>query len=399
MSKRIFGLRGMASCTVLAALAACGGGGGGGGTSGGVGTLSVAMTDAPSCGYDHVYVTVDRVRVHQDSSAGDNDAGWREIVLSTPKRIDLLDLTNGVLEELGQTQLPAGRYNQVRLVLLDNIAGLPLANAVQPTGGAVVPLATPSGQQSGLKLKATFDVAANQSTDLVLDFDACRSVVKAGNSGNYNLKPVLSVTPRVATGIQGYVSTTLTIAGTTVTAQQGGTVIRSTVPDATGRFVLGSLPAGNYDVVVGSEGRSTAVVSSVPVTATTTIVNGTATAITPPTSTMREITGTVSVPATGTATTPVTDATVRATQALAGGPTIEVTRLPVDATAATYLLRVPAAAPVKAPYAATGTLAFGADATAAGKYRVQATATGLTAVEQPADVGTANQVLDLTLAP
>jgi hypothetical protein len=398
MSKSMFGLRALASCTVAAALAACGGGGGGGTSTAGSGALAVALTDAPGCGYDHVYVTVDRVRVHQDGSAADSDAGWREIVLAAPRRLDLLDLTNGVFEELGQTQLPAGRYNQVRLVLLDNGSAAPQANAVQPTGGALVPLATPSAQQSGLKLKATFDVSANQTTDLVLDFDACRSVVRAGNSGNYNLKPVLTVTPRVATGIQGYVSTTLTIAGTTVTAQQGGTVVRSTVPDATGRFVLGSLPAGNYDVVIGSEGRSTTVVSSVPVTATTTVINGTATAILPPTSAMRQVTGTVSVPA-GTATALVTDATVRASQALAGGPTVEVARVPVDATAATYVLRVPAAAPVRAPYAATGTLAFAADTAAAGKYRVQAAAPGRTAVDQAADVTTTDGVVDLTFAP
>src|SRR5690606_7276482 len=45
-----------------AILAACGGGGG---SSGGTGTLSVKMTDAPSCGYDHVWVTVTKVRVHK----------------------------------------------------------------------------------------------------------------------------------------------------------------------------------------------------------------------------------------------------------------------------------------------------------------------------------------------
>jgi hypothetical protein len=291
-----------AAVAVATLLAACGGGGGGVG-SGGTGTLSVAMTDAPACGYDHVYVTVDRVRVNQDGGAGDNAQGWSEIVLATPKRIDLLNLTNGVLEELGQTSLPAGRYNQLRLVLADNTGANPLANAVQPTGGTLVPLKTPSGQQSGLKVNTDFEVANGGQASLVIDFDACHSVVKSGSTGSYNLKPVLSVTERVNTSIQGYVTTTLTISGTTVSAQQGGVVVRSTVPDASGKFVLSWLPAGNYDVVVTSEGRSTAVVTSVPVTATTTMVNGTATAIAPPVSTMREISGTASVPSSGTTTT------------------------------------------------------------------------------------------------
>src|SRR6478735_9173113 len=81
-----------------AALAACGGGGS---TSAGNGNLRVALTDAPSCGYDHVFVTVEKVRVHQSASAGDTEAGWTELAVSPARRIDLLDLTNGVMEELG----------------------------------------------------------------------------------------------------------------------------------------------------------------------------------------------------------------------------------------------------------------------------------------------------------
>jgi hypothetical protein len=388
-----------AAALAAAALVACGGGGGSD-TTAAPGALRLAMTDAPACGYDHVYVTVDRVRVHQSSGASDSDAGWSEVALATPKRIDLLTLTNGVLEELGQTQLPAGNYTQVRLVLVDNGGNNQLANAVQPTGGALVALSTPSGQQSGLKLKTNFQVQSGQTADLLLDFDACRSVVQAGNSSSYILKPVISVTPRVATGIQGYVSTTLTLNGTVVTAQQAGAVIRSAVPDSTGKFVLPSLAAGSYDIVVTSEGHSTAVVPSVPVTATaSTTISGTATAILPPVATMRVVSGTTSVTTTGTATAVVSDATVRATQALTGGPTLEVTSRPVDASTGAYQLRVPAAAPVKATFTDGSALNFGADTAAAGKYRVEASAAGRTAVQQATDVGTADQTVNLTFSP
>ena len=95
----------------LAFLAGCGGGSGGGDSSTSTttpttGTLSVAITDSPACGYDQVFITVEKVRVHQSATANDTDAGWQEIVLNPAKRIDLLALTNGVLEELGQTALP-----------------------------------------------------------------------------------------------------------------------------------------------------------------------------------------------------------------------------------------------------------------------------------------------------
>lgn len=389
-------LRGFTASAAL--LAACGGGGGGGGSAG-EGTLRMALTDAPSCGYDNVFVTVERVRVHQDGSAADGSGGWQDIVLATPRRVDLLELTNGVLEELGQTRLPAGRYNQIRLVLSENTGANPLANAVKPTGSGVVPLRTPSAQQSGLKLQSQFDVGTDQTADLVLDFDACRSVVQAGGSGNYNLKPVLSVAQRLSTGIQGYVSTTIatTLAGTTVSAQQNGAVIRSTVPETTGRFLLPYLPAGNYDIVVTSNGYSTAIVTGVPVTtAGITALNPSTSALLPPTATARNASGTTYV---GTGTTLETEADVAASQALTGGPTVLIARTPVDATTATWQLPLSSGAPVKAPYASTGTLTFAPDAAVAGRYRFTASAPGRTAVTQEANLSTADQVVDLRFAP
>jgi len=380
-----------------ALLAACGGGGGNGTAAVPEGTVRMALTDAPSCGYDHVYVTVERVRMHKSDGAGDSEGGWEEIVLASPKRLDLLELTNGTLEELGQTDVPAGTYSQVRLVLAANTGANPLANSVHPTGGAEVPLRTPSAQQSGLKLKARFEVEAGGLADLVLDFDACRSIVKAGGSGNYNLKPVLSLSKRLQTGIQGYVSTTMTLNGTTVSAQQNGVVVRSTVPDTTGKFVLPFLAAGNYDVVITSEGRATAVLTSVPVSTTTTMVNGTGTAFLSPAATMREVTGTAS---TGTGTTTlVTSADVRATQQLTGGPIIQVAATPVDAVTATYTLRLPANAPVKAAYSAVGAPTFAADSAVGGKYEVTGMAEGFADVTEDADVSTVDQLVDLLFAP
>ena len=51
----------LAAATAAALLAACGGGGS---SSTAPGTLRVALTDAPACGFDQVNVTVQKVRVH-----------------------------------------------------------------------------------------------------------------------------------------------------------------------------------------------------------------------------------------------------------------------------------------------------------------------------------------------
>ncbi|MEJ8810221.1 DUF4382 domain-containing protein [Variovorax ureilyticus] len=372
---------GVATCALL--LAACGGGGGGGagvvggggiggsGVTADKGTMRVSMTDAPACGYDAVNVTIDKVRVNQSSDAADTASGWVDIPLASPRRVDLLTLTNGVLFPLGEAPLPAGKYQQMRLVLADNTQANPLANSVKPTGGSETPLDTPSAQQSGLKLNMNVDVPAGQVVDVVLDFDACKSVVKRGNSGRYNLKPVITVVPFVNSGgqrVEGWVDTSLAGSTTLVSLQSQGVPVKSSIPDSLGRFALFPVPTGNFDLVVTSADRATAVITAVPVSATAvTSVGSESVRINPPGTSMRSVLGTVN-PA---------SATVRALQNLTGGPAIEVASPPVDASSGGFGMNLPIGAPVRAPFVANASsFGFSADAAVAGLYTVQANSNG-----------------------
>ena len=370
-----------AVCTA-AVLAACGGGGGDSGGSGpgpgagGTGILQIGLTDAPACGYDKVEVTVQRVRVHQSATAADSDSGWAELVLAPTRRIDLLTLKNGQVEELGQASVPSGRYEQLQLVLLVNSAGSTV-NAVTPSGtGVSTPLATPAGSLSGLKVNTTIDVAANQTADYVIDFDACRSVVPLGSNA-YNLKPVLSVIQRVSTaGMRaiGYVSTALDPETTRVSLQANGVEVKSTSPESTGRFTLYPVPAGTYDLVVSSVDRVPAIVTGVVVTnAAHTNVTDAANAINPPAATPRTIQGQVS-----TGTTPI-DAMVDIVKRYTGGPDVVVSSAPVNGTTGDFIRTVSAGAPVRAAASSTLPLVFAPDpATPAGTYTVNASAGGST---------------------
>jgi hypothetical protein len=368
------------SLAAAALVSACGGGGGDDGTAGtgGVGTLSLALTDAPACGYREVFVTVERVRVHRSGSAEPDDAGWHEVVLPAPQRVDLLTLTNGTLLPLGQVELPAATYTQMRLVLSPNTAAAPLANAVTPIGGATVALTTPSAARSGLKMNVRLEVPAGKVADVAVDFDACKSLVRAGNSGKVLLKPVLRVIPIVSPAGQrvvGYVDPQLATAGTTVSVQSAGVPVRATPPDATGRFVLYPVPAGRYDLVVTAPGRVNAVMTDVPVTDTTTTVVGSINLRIdpPPTARSAEVSGVITV----RGSTADTGGTVRALQALSGGPTVEVGHATADDMTGAYALTLPAAAPVRTVYAAGATsFGFAADAPAAGRVRLEAMAPG-----------------------
>ena len=399
-----------AVAAAAALLAACGGGGGG--STEAQGTLRMAITDAPACGFEKVYVTVDRIEVNRSSTAAEDDGSWEKLVLTQPKRIDLLELTNGVLEELGSTPLPAGHYAQLRLVLAPNTQNDPLANAVVREGETTeIALDTPSGAQTGLKMRADIEVEAGKVADFVLDFDACKSVVPRGNAQNsFNLKPRVAILPRISTpglAVKGYLDTALAGSATSVSLQQGGVVVRATAPMATddpattederGKFVLSPVPAGSYDLVITSAGRATAVLTGVPVTATAiTTVNPATARIALPASATRTASGTVLT----SATTPTpADALVRALQAIGTTAKVEVAAQPVNASTGAYSFSLPTAALVKAAYSATGTnTGFTADAATAGKYTLEAMVVGQTAQTRAIDLASANAEVSFTFA-
>lgn len=361
------------------------------------GTLGVWLTDAPAGGYDAVNVTVSRVRVHQSASASEGDEGWSEVTLEPARKINLLNLTNGVLEDLGQTSLPAGHYTQLRLVLSAN-TGTAVNNSVVLSGTTTeIPLVTPSAVQSGIKLINEFDVAAGQHVDLVLDFDALKSVVKRGN-GTYELKPVVNVIPFVLNGIGGFVDPSFSGGNVAVSAQVNGAVVRSTTPDGqSGEFFLARLSPGNYDVVITADSRSTAVIAGVPISSSTSTaqVSTSAEPITLPTSTVRSISGTVTLnPA-----SPTEVAVVTAKQTFENGTTVTVKSQAADGA---YTLTLPIAAPLLGSYG-TGTLPIllssQATATAAGKYAVEASATGYQTQSVSVDITAVDAIQDFLLTP
>ena len=413
--QRLFAL----TLTSLALLSGCDGGGGGDSTiststpttsSPTTGTLSVAITDSPACGYDQIFITVEKVRVHQSATANDTDADWQEIVLNPAKRIDLLELTNGVLEELGQTALPTGTYTQMRLVLASNNASsAPYPNAVVPTSSnpkelpKEEPLTTPSGQQSGIKMNVNITVEPDKVVDFVIDFDACKSIVTAGNSGTYLLKPVVTgyvVLSDAGQRIIGYIDLATMGGATKVSVQQGGAVVKATPPDATGKFVLYPVPPGTYDLVIVSAGKATTVMTGVPVVTTGyTFIGDETIRIGLVNSASNDATGKV----TRGVSTVDTAATVRAVQTLYNGPTVEISSMPVDAVTGEYGFTLPIGSPRVGAYLAGNPLSLvlnpdstDPNLTAAGKYALQAFIPGQT--DQAANINllSGDKVQDFT---
>ena len=244
-------------------LTACGGGGDSG-SSGSTGTLSVNLTDASTIEYQAIYITIQQVAVHKDGGGG-----W-DVISSPNKTYNLLDLVNGVREELALATLTSGHYTQMRLILTDtpdnsiNILSIkhPYGNYFIDSSGQSIELKVPSGFQSGIKIVKGFDINANQTTELILDFDAARSIVKAGSSGQWLLKPTIKL---LSTTEYSIISGNVGASGVLVSAQAYNSlatlaeekveVKAATVSDDSGNYKL-FLEPGSYTLVGYKDGFS-----------------------------------------------------------------------------------------------------------------------------------------------
>jgi len=159
------------------------------------GTLQIMVTDAPpEEEVTSIMVTVESVEVHkaaaqqeQEQSATnstDEKAGWLPLdILAGNETFDLLQI-QGIEEVLAVAELEAGNYTQIRMTI-SNVQ-------VRLGDGDLQDVILPSGN---LKFIHPFDIVGGQTTALLFDFDAEKSVNVTG-SGQIIVKPVvkLSVT-------------------------------------------------------------------------------------------------------------------------------------------------------------------------------------------------------------
>ena len=96
---------------------------------------NVSATANVPAQYAHVWVTIQAVWFNSTAAAGPDDTGWQKFTLPATQSIDLVGLTGGVLSQFAQAlKVPAGSYNQVRLLLVDPTATL---TASAQTAGAL----------------------------------------------------------------------------------------------------------------------------------------------------------------------------------------------------------------------------------------------------------------------
>lgn len=154
--------------TVAAALlSACGGDGSDGDTAQ-TGRLKLSITDAPMDDVQEVWVKFSAVEFKPEGGAPVLSA------LAPAQSLNLLELQNGRTAVLvNDVILPAGRYEWIRL-LVDNVPNV--RDSYVMADGAECELIVPSGAESGLKMNRGFELAADGSVALTVDFDLRKSL-------------------------------------------------------------------------------------------------------------------------------------------------------------------------------------------------------------------------------
>ncbi len=250
------------------------------------GRLVLKVTDCPfPIKYvESATVTITKIEIRQAgnyrirnrfSSFPDDTVGNERnnpfIVLSEDTiTFDLLNLRNGITQELLNLEIPQGTYDLIRLYVAD--AGLKIKEHNSPFQTKI-----PSGSQTGIKIfiRPPLVVEGGLTTELLLDFDLSRSFVMMGNMHHpagitgFIFKPVIrAVNNSTAGRIEGIVSDTsmARLANAQVWIEQD-TIVSTAFTDTTGYYAMIGIPAGTYSAYATKENYDTVCVKDVKVTA------------------------------------------------------------------------------------------------------------------------------------
>jgi hypothetical protein len=216
------------------------------------GRLIVKVTDAPFpiSSVESATVTITKVEIRKvcDSIC---DGNPYSVIWEDTATFNLLELRNGIVEELLNIEIPQGEYDLIRLYVDE--ASLMIKDQPEPFSVKV-----PSGQQTGIKIfiKPGLIIDGGLTSEVLLDFDLSRSFVMRGNlnhPGKINgfiFKPVIRAVNNTTAGrIEGFVTDTskVKLANAAVWVKQD-TIISTAFTDTLGHYALIGLPSGSYSI-------------------------------------------------------------------------------------------------------------------------------------------------------
>lgn len=240
--------------------------------------VTVGLTDAPfpHDAVEQVNISVDWIKFKlaedgEDDSQETDDSGGSDdnseyIKLEVNQTFNLLELGNGKTEILGEVEIPAGEYREIRMHVTS--AKIKLKDVAEE-----MDIKIPSGSSSGLKIKLTPNLLITEGEEyqIILDFDVSRSFLskgkgKDGKITGFMFKPVIRATNVANSG---------SLSGTVKEKEKENSMIKNAhiyvlspadVKDtiATGKtdkdgfYKIIGIPAGQYNVNCEKEEFATA---------------------------------------------------------------------------------------------------------------------------------------------
>jgi len=234
----------------------------------GNGRLVVKVTDAPFPVnfIESATVTIIKVEIRK-AGDGISDGNPFTVLWEGSETFNLLELRNGVAEELLDLEIPAGEYNLIRLYVDEA--------SLKVKDGDNFSLKVPSGHQTGIKIfiRPGLVVEGGLTTELLLDFDLSGSFVMRGNIDSpagikgFIFKPVIrAVNNSTAGRLEGKVTdkNNAKIKAASIIVKQD-TVVASAIADTMGYYAIIGLPAGTYSVQAAKENFDTVKVDNVKI--------------------------------------------------------------------------------------------------------------------------------------
>lgn len=229
----------------------------------GTGTARLEATDAAvdADNITGVFLSVDEAQFIANGQVRNS------ITFDSPEEFNLMDFQNGNTHFLGEAELQAGAYQEVRLILTSSSQAY-----VEFADQTKSQINVPSGSTSGYKIKGDFEVLVDGTTELVADVDLRKALVKRGN-GEYNLRPTARLITKATAGkIEGNVNdeSMQNADKVVVFAYLEGSfnesemseptdgearfenAVNSATVDAFGNFTLAFMPEGDYELIVAN---------------------------------------------------------------------------------------------------------------------------------------------------
>ena len=157
--------------------------------------------------YVAINITIYKIQVHLAGDGEEDEGEWIEWILTVPAEYNLIELKDKSIL-LSEEELALGKYTQIRIFITESYISVEKEGETESEDIKAIEVLNevdfetfdvgiPSVYQTGIKLIHPFEIIEGETTELTIDFNAEKSIIKTGN-GSYKLKPVIKIITNIS---------------------------------------------------------------------------------------------------------------------------------------------------------------------------------------------------------